>query len=579
MKYRIDVVDTWNRRVASFDDVPLLRATRTAPDRADRIRGILPGPVSDLGHGYRVRVFLEDELFCEAMITDVRPQWSDTRKLILDRFVRFHEVIEFEAELEARDGNGQVSRAYQNRTVDQIVKSAINSALGPVHYLIDHGVYPHGAEREDAKFVARKNAGNELEVGGISTGQWVDSSRMDLTNAVAKDGDTISGLVVDGITWPDLRLMLIDSEETSRNSHGFSLHGEVEGWSAAQYDASGYRVKADAATDFLQNLIDTKGIDFIELNPHRDAAGAFDDRVDVFGRYLGLVYGDGECFNAAMVETGNATVYLFDGGRFLVPELELKDFYSYVAPNTSSIEASTASLVSYDVTNGIYEVLTALAYVAGGYVWSVDVDLAVTFRKMDRADRVEFFDRLNHAVTLGSDSAEVANAIALKGNPVQSTVDKLVLNGPSVDEYDFHLRFLEYFSITVQEDGDKLVDGLLEDVAYPTPSGEVVFLQGEASARVGDVLELRGGDLRRLEREISGEWGDRFTGRLVGRVREVTHEIRGRLIETMVGLTSPLRSVDNPVSFIVRSQPSAETLFQFRLDDATVGLDLGYHLD
>ena len=70
-----------------------------------------------------------------------------------------------------------------------------------------------------------------------------------------------------------------------------------------------------------------------------------------------------------------------------------------------------------------------------------------------------------------------------------------------------------------------------------------------------------------------------FTGKLVGRVKSLTHEFRGRLVTTKARLTSPLRSVDNPISFIVRGQPLAETLFQFRLDEATVGLDLGYHLD
>jgi hypothetical protein len=107
----------------------------------------------------------------------------------------------------------------------------------------------------------------------------------------------------------------------------------------------------------------------------------------------------------------------------------------------------------------------------------------------------------------------------------------------------------------------------------------VTFLHGDSAVRVGDILELRGGDLRRLEREVSGEWDGRFTGKLVGRVKGVTHRFRGDRVETVAALTSPLRSVDEPVGFMVRSQPGASTLFQFRLDDETVGLDLGYHLD
>lgn len=579
MNYRIEVFDTWGRRVASFDDVPLLKATRTAPDRADTIRGILPGKVTDLGHGYRIRVLVDDAVFLDAFVTDVEPQWSDTRKLILDRFVHFHEVIAFEAELESSEGNGQFSRAYSNRTVDQMVRSAVNNTPGPIHYLVDHTVYPDGAQREDTKFLARKMAENELEVGGISTGQWVGSARIDATGASAKDGDTIQGLVVDGIAWPDLRLMLIDSEETSLNSHTIKLHGEVATWPDAQYAASGYKVKADAATDFLQSLMDTKGIDFIELNPHRDAAGNFDDRIDVFGRYLGFAYGGGECFNAAMIEQGHAEVLLFDEGKFHVPEMELKDYFSYLRPNSDSVEASAASLVNFDVTSGLFEVLTALSYVASGFVWSVDPDLALHFREVTQPDRVIFFDPLQHGVSLGSNSDDVANALVMKGNPVTSTVDELITNSPSIDEYDFHLRFLEYFSITIQEDGERLVMGLLDDVAYPEPSGKIEFFHGDSDLSVGDVIEFREGDLRRLEREVAGEWGDRFTGSVVARVKSVTHEFRGRLVTTIAELTSPLRSVDNPVSFIVRGQPTAETLFQFRLDDATVGLDLGYHVD
>jgi hypothetical protein len=192
---------------------------------------------------------------------------------------------------------------------------------------------------------------------------------------------------------------------------------------------------------------------------------------------------------------------------------------------------------------------------------------------------VVFFDRIHHALTLGSDSASVANGLALEGNPDLALVDKLYTNGPSIDEYGFRLRFLDYFSINTLEDADKLAAGLLEDVGYPAPSGEIVFLNGDAGLRAGDILEFRGEDIRRLDREVAGEWGDRFTGRLVARAATVAHEFRGALVVTTATLTSPLRSVDDPISFIVRSQPAANELFQFRLDDAGVGTDLGYHLD
>lgn len=579
MDYRIDIIDTWNRRIATFDEVPLFRATRSAPDQADTIDGVLPGPIADLGHGYRVRLFVNGELFAEAPIVRVSPQWSDTRKLVLDRFVYYHEVIEFEAVRPALKGNTKVARAFINRPIHEIVRMAINTATGAAHYTVPHTAYPDGAERESTKFDARRTAANELGVGGIATGQWVGAARINATGAYAKDGDTIAGLVVDGIAWPDLRLMLIDCEETSRNSHAVSLHGEVADWNDAQYNASGYKLKADAATAFLQSLITSRGIDYIELNPHRDASGAFDDRVDAFGRYLGFVYGDGQCFNAAMVEAGHAQVYLYDDGKYHVPGMELKDYFSYTGPNTDSIETTSAYLTDFDVSGGLFEILTALAYAADGYVWSVDANSAISFQRPVRADRVLFFDRIDHAVTLGSNSESVRNAIALEGHPLVPLVDELYVNGASADEYGFRIGFLDYFSISNLEDGERLVEGMLEDLAYPAPSGEIVYLAGAPGLRVGEIVELRGGDLRRLERELPGEWGGRFAGRIVGRVESVTHEFRGRVATTTARLTSPLRSVSNPLSFIVRSQPPAESLFQFRLDDAGVGTDLGYHLD
>ena len=73
--------------------------------------------------------------------------------------------------------------------------------------------------------------------------------------------------------------------------------------------------------------------------------------------------------------------------------------------------------------------------------------------------------------------------------------------------------------------------------------------------------------------------GRRLSGAVVGRVDRIRHVLAGGKTETQVSLTSPLRSVHSPLSFMVRSQESATTLFEFRLDDAVVGLDVGFHLD
>ena len=283
--------------------------------------------------------------------------------------------------------------------------------------------------------------------------------------------------------------------------------------------------------------------------------------------------------NAAMVEQGHAAVYLYDDGKFLVPELELKDFFSYVGPHTDSIEDTAAMLASFDIDAGVLEAIAALGYAADGYIWAVGPDLAVSFRRPDAPDRVYYFDSIAMGVQLGSTDVGMTNGIYFDGNPVTGTVSKTYTRQSSIDEFGFIGRGLDHFGLSVESDADQLVNGLLDDVAYPRPDGSVVFFHGNSDVRVGDVLEVRGAPLRRLEREIAGEWGDRYNGKLVGRVREVRHRFSGRAVRTEVRLTSPLRTVESPLSFMVRSQPGETTLFQFRLDDEAVGVDLGYHLD
>jgi len=579
MDYLIEIFDSWGRRVAAYNDVPLLDVMRSSPDVADEIRGLLPFNTGDLSNAYRVRVYVDGAKCCEGLVEYVRPQWSDTRKLILDKYVTFHEVLEFAARSPQRNGNTPVSRAYTNREIGAMVKDILNSAPGPIHYWVDHGAYPEGAEREYAKFLARKTDENELETGGISEGQWAGGERIDAGAAYAKDGDTIAGLVVDGEAWPDLRLMLVDAEEMARNAHAESRHPEVAFWTDDEYDRSVYKRRADAATAFLQQLIDEEGVEYIELNPHRNAAGEFDDRVDAYGRYVGLVYGGEKCFNAALVEQGLADVYLYEDGKYHVPEMALKDFYSYVGPHEDSIEITGVTLGEFDVRGGVLEVLTALAYAAGGYIFSVDVDLGVRFRRAGKADRVFFHDPVTIGIRLGSDASALRNILYFSGDPFTGTLSKTYACGESIDEYGVRAGDLEYFSVSAESDADKLVAGLLDDVSYPEFIGAITFFDGEGTLCVGDIVEVRGEVLRRFERELPGEWGGRFAGKLVGCVRGIGHRFTGKQVTTTVYLTSPLRSVGNPLSFVVRSQPGATTLFEFRLDDATVGLDMGFHLD
>ena len=578
MDYIVEVIDTWGRCIARFNEVPLLEVSRGPQDEDDRIRGLLPVSLQSLGPGFRLRVLVDGRAFCEATVTSFAPHWGDTRKLILDRYVTFHSLLEVEAVRAGNDGNTRVSRAYAHRPMHEIAMDAISAAPGKVHYTVAHTAFPDGATHEYQKFLARKSAENTLGIASIATGQWVGADRIDATAAFAKDGDTIAGLVVDGVAWPDLRFMMIDCEETSRNSHAIKVHPEVAAWSDAEYARSGYAVRAIDAKLALQALIDTHGIEFIELNPHRNSAGTFDDRVDAYGRYIGLVYGGGLCFNAALVEQGHSEVYLYDGGRYHVPEMRLKEFFSYTGAHTDSIEAATVSFENFDVTGGIYEILTALAYAARGFVWDIDCAGRISFRKAAPMHTL-FFEPHAMSVTLGSAADALANALYFSGNPSTSTFEKTYVRGESADWYGFEGRALNYFSITHEADGDALCEGLLDDLAYPTVRGDLLFHRGNAALRVGELIELRGAPLRRMDESLPEEWNGAFAGKQVARTQRITHRFQGKHIATRATLTSPLRSVSSPLSYIVASQPHADELFQFRLDAATVGLDTGYHLD
>lgn len=578
MDYRIELYDPWGRRRAAYDEVDLLEVVHTTPDQAGRVRGLLPVACEAVGPAWRVRVLLDGAPVTDAEVVSVSPEWSDLRKLILDRYVPFHEVLAFDAVRPANTGNTRVSRAYTNQEIGAMLRHIVNSAPGPVHYWVDHAAYPDGAQREHAKFLARKTAANELEHGGIETGDWVGADRIDASGACAKDGDTVAGLVVDGAPWPDLRLMMIDAEETSRNSHGVKRHPEVADWSDARYAVSGYKRRADAATALLQQLLDTKGIGFIELNPHRNADGHYDDRVDAYGRYIGLLHGGGECFNAALVEHGLADVYLYQDGRYHVPEMALKDFYSYRDAHADSVAATGVSLAEFDATGGVFEMAAALA-AAAGCVFDVDLELGVSLRPVGVPDRTCFFDPVRMGAQLGFDAAQLANYLYVEGNPFTGAVAGGHARNDSIDAYGLRSRRLAFFSLSREEDAALLAGGLLADLAYPAPAGELTFFGGDATVRVGGLVEVRGAPLRRRAPELPDEWDGRYTGRFVGRVCEVRHRMHGRHVTTRARLTSPLRSVASPLSYIVRSQESASSLFAFRLDDLRVGLDMGFHLD
>jgi len=579
MQYHIDVVDTWNRQIARIERVPLMQIECGDASDGERIVGLLPTDLRDLGHGYLLKFYLDGRLEAEVPLDMVDPQWGEIDRWILRRLVEFDETLEVDGRRLYSDWNRTLTKAYVNTEVSELVRDAVSSVSGRLHYLVDHTAYPDGAEREYQKFQSRLGSLDELPVGSVADGHYVGSARIDATGAYAKDGDTIAGLMVDDVEWPDLRMMMIDTEEMSINSHTTKLHPEVAQWSAQKYDLSGYKYRAQTATDALQNLIDTNGIDYIELNWHRGPDGEFDDRIDAYGRYIGLVYGNGECFNAAMVELGHSDVYLYADGAYLPAEMRLKEYFSYKGPSSDSVESTDVFLSAMDFENGVFGVLTLLAYAAGA-VWRVDGDGAVYFSVPENSPVVWHYDVQRGAVSFKSNMDGLVNAVSFSGNPDSSLLNKWYDRDDSVDEYGTQWRSLALYSFSVQTDADKIVPRMFDDVAYPAPAGYLTDYTGSlGSLRVGELIEIRGSDVRRLTRELDFEWGGRFSGRYVFAVSRKVIMVRNDRVEVTYGLMSPLRSVENPITFMVRNQPTADMLFEFRLDAESVGLDFDYHLD
>ncbi len=577
--YRVEAFRPDGLCAARYERVPLLEIIRTAPDRPDIARGLLPPDVEQLAPGYRVRVAMAGRRIIDAPVVGTAPQWSDARKRLVDRYVSMHRVTAFDAAIPALGLNDVVAGAFRHREATSLLRDLVQAAPNRLHAYVDHTAYPEGAEREWAKFLARQNAADALPVGGVDSGSWVGPDRIDASAAHARDGRTIAGLRVDGGAWPDLRLLGVDCEEVALNGEATARHPDTVGWSAARYAASGYAVRAEASRETLQALIDTKGVSHIELDSYRDQTGGFANRIDADGRYVGLAFGGGACFNAALIELGQAGVALPGHGRRLAPALALKDFFSYAGPHRESIEARPETIARFDAEGGALELATALAYMAGGSIWSLDDEGGIRLRRPGAPDHVVVRDPVVCGVTFGEDLVAAANRIAFAGGPDGERLASVYTREASVRAVGVQERGLVYRALSQADDADLLVEALLDDVAYPRISAEITFYRGRTDISVGDLVEVRGAELRRVAPPVDGLWGGRYADRLVGRVDEVRHLIAGRRVSTTVRLTSPLRSVADPIAFMTRSQPSARTVRQFRLDDDAVGLDGAHHLD
>ena len=572
MKMRIELLDTLRQRIAVFNEAISLEATRCVPDLADTLKCTVPH-VEGFGPGCTIDVYLDNTLWQRYETTCTQLRWDAdfqpehaTRRPLRD-------VMLVEAQAAKQTMNTRLRRAYVGVTLEEALMDVINRAPGSIHYLINHDAYPDGATREYGKFLGRISPDNELEPGGISEGQWVDAGRIDASEAYAKDGDTISGIKVDGVLWPDVRLMMIDAEETTLNNHARQRHPETALWSSERYANSGYKLSADRAKAFLQHLLDTKGISHIELNPHRDSNGDFDDRVDAYGRYIGRVFGDGECFSAALVEQGLADVYLYEDGQYHVPEHLLKEFFSYTGAHTNSYPTLGETIHAVDLDCGALEALTLLAYLCGGQAFSITPELGVTFQDATLFDHQYRYRADKMAVTSGFANKGLVNTLAVTGNTIVAPDTVSVSCDESIDAYGASGSRIDGKWLGSDDDKAQLAENLVHDLAYPSPSVTLTFFGGAPELLPGALVSVTGAPLARYARRLPDEWGDAFDETLVGRVVEVRHVMTGKDARTEAILAAPLRSVKSPLTLLRRIRSEGEPLFSLRLDEAMAGLD------
>ncbi|MCK5862585.1 MAG: hypothetical protein KAH38_08875 [Candidatus Hydrogenedentes bacterium] len=572
INFNVELRDTRQQRIAVFSDVISLEATRHVPDQLDTLRCVLPH-VEGFGPGCTVDLSIDNKRWQRYTVTHTQFCWDADFQPEYNTRTPLRDLMRVEAQTAQLEGNTRIRRVYADITLEEAFLDIINCAPGPLHYLVDHGIYPDGARREYTKLLERISADNELGINTISQGQWVGADRIDTDECYAKDGDTLSGLKVDGIPWPDLRLMMIDTEEPVLNSHARKRHLETALWSTERYKNSGYKLLAVRAQQALQSLLDSKGISHIELNPHRDRHGSFDDRVDAYGRYIGRVFGGEECFCAALVEQGLSEVYLYKEGLYHVPEHRLKDFFSYPGVSVKSYPALGEKIHALDLNCGALEALTLLAYLCGNQAFLLTPELEVTFKNAAAFDYNYRYCANEMAITSGFTSKGMINRFTITGNAIVAPGQVSGSCEESITAYGLCTSAINGEWIGDDVDKEHLAAGLIRDLAYPAPAVAITFFEGAPELFPGALVSVSNAPLARYARRLSEEWGNEFDETIAGRVMEVKHLLRGKDARTEVILSAPLRSVKDPLSLLRRIRTEREPLFAIRLDERPAGLD------
>ena len=102
IRYHIDIFDNIGRRIKRIDRVPLMQIECGDPTYGERVVGLVPPDLGELGHTYRLRFYLEDELQADVPVRMIDPQHGDIDRWILHRLVEFTDIMRVEGRRDLR---------------------------------------------------------------------------------------------------------------------------------------------------------------------------------------------------------------------------------------------------------------------------------------------------------------------------------------------------------------------------------------------------------------------------------------------------------------------------------------------
>ena len=101
------------------------------------------------------------------------------------------------------------------------------------------------------------------------------------------------------------------------------------------------------------------------------------------------------------------------------------------------------------------------------------------------------YDPVVCGALIASNSGGIVNAICFEGNPILGPIEKTYVRGESADAFGYRGKGLRHFGIVHEDDADLLVNGLLDDLAYPEAAGSITEHHGCNAVLLGPHRDSR----------------------------------------------------------------------------------------